>query len=351
MGINNILVTGAAGFIGFHTILRLAKEGYNVTGIDNLNTYYDVMLKRARLIEAGISLAGQADRVVSKRFDKLVFSRVDITDERALNKLFEQEKFDVVIHLAAQSGVKYSVEDTKEFIESNNSSFLNILEACRHHPVKHLIYASSGSVYGVNIRMPFSEMHKSEHPLSLYAAAKRWNEMMARTYASLFDIPTTGLRFFTVYGPWGRPDMSYYTFVKSMLAGKPIEVVYERDMERFFTYIDDIVESIVRLIEEVPEVDEPLPSDQPDLVNRSAHYRILDIGNDDSVKLQDFIHALEHNTGVQAKMEVRPMQPEHIAGKRPDVNELERLINYKPETPLDAGVANFVKWYKTYYGT
>lgn len=350
MAIEKILVTGAAGFIGFHTILRLAKEGYHVTGIDNLSTYYDVMLKRARLIEAGISLAGQADRVVSKRFDKLVFSRVDITDERALNKLFEQEKFDAVIHLAAQAGVKYSVEDTKEFIESNNSSFLNILEACRHHPVKHLIYASSGSVYGVNTRMPFSELQKSEHPISLYTAAKRWNEMMARTYASLFDIPTTGLRFFTVYGPWGRPDMSYYAFVKSMLSGQPIEVVYERDMERYFTYIDDIVESIVRLVEEVPEVDEPLPSDQPDPVNRSAHYRVLDIGNNDSVKLQDFIHALEHHTGVQARMEVCPMQPEHIAGKRPDVQELERLINYKPETPLDPGIGKFVKWYKEYYG-
>lgn len=350
MAFEKILVTGAAGFIGFHTILRLVKEGYDVTGIDNLNSYYDVILKRARLIEAGISLAGQADRVVSKRFDRLVFSRLDITDERALNKLFEEEKFDVVIHLAAQSGVKYSLDDTKEFIESSNSSFLNILEACRHNPVKHLIYASSGSVYGVNIRMPFSEMHKSEHPLSLYTAAKRWNEMMARTYASLFDIPTTGLRFFTVYGPWGRPDMSYYAFVKSMLAGKPIEVVHERDMERYFTYIDDIVESIVRLIEEVPEVDEPLPSDQPDPVNRSAHYRVLDIGNDDTVKLQGFIQTLEQHTGVLAKMEVRPLQSEHIAGKRPNVNELERLISYKPETSLDKGIANFVKWYKEYYG-
>lgn len=351
MSIQKILVTGAAGFIGYHTMLRLAREGYNVLGIDNLNAYYDVMLKRARLIDAGISLGGQGTRPVnSTRFEKLRFQRVDIADERALAKLFDDEQFDAVIHLAAQSGLKYSLDDTKEYIESNTSSFLNILEACRHHHIKHLIYASSGSVYGVNTKMPFSELHNEEHPVSLYATTKRWNEEISRTYSSLFGIPTTGLRLFTVYGPWGRPDMTYYSFVRSIIAGNPIEVVYDKEMKRFFTYVDDVVECIYRLIPMDPELEEPRPQNHRDNVNQRAPYRLLDIGSDEPVSLQDFIHALENHTHTQARMEIRPLQPGMVAGRKPDTETLYSLIDYYPHTGLNEGVGNFVKWYRSYYG-
>jgi UDP-glucuronate 4-epimerase len=350
MPIEKILVTGAAGFIGHHATLRLAKEGYDVIGIDNLNTYYDVMLKRARLLDAGIALGGQATRPVqSTRFDKLRFQRVDIVDERALGKLFDEENFDAVIHLAAQAGLKYSLDDTKEYIESNASCFLNILEACRHHDIRHLIYASSGSVYGVNTKMPFSELHNEEHPVSLYATTKRWNEEISRTYSSLFGIPTTGLRLFTVYGPWGRPDMTYYTFIRDMLAGKPIEVVHDREMNRYFTYVDDVTRCIESLIPLPPSPEGSGPDQNSDPVNRAAPYRIVDVGNEEAIPLQDFIHALEDHTGVQARLEVKPMQPGYVTGQKPDSHQLQALIGYKPETGLRQGIGRFVQWYRSYY--
>jgi UDP-glucuronate 4-epimerase len=350
MGFNKILVTGAAGFIGHHTALRLAKDGYQVTGIDNLNTYYDVMLKRARLIEAGISLAGQPGRVVSSRFDRLTFQRLDLTDDRALTTLFKEEKFDAVIHMAAQSGMKYSVETTREFIQTNNKAFLNLLEACRHHPVKHLIFASSGSVYGVDTRMPFAGRSKTDHPVSLFAAIKRWNEMISRTYSSLFDIPVTGIRLFSVYGPWGRPDMACTTFTKSIIAGEPVEVTDAEASGHCFTYIDDVVESVRRLIPLVPAAEEDWRGKVNEPENQLARFRLLDMGHDEIISLDTFIGTLETGLGKTAGRKPVPAQPGTGIGIRPDLTQMRDLLGYTPQTVFTAGIKPFIGWYRFYYG-
>lgn len=333
---NKILVTGAAGFIGFHYVQRLCAAGYAVLGIDNLNDYYDPALKTARL-------------EVLSGLEGFSFQELDLADREAMAQCFETHKPDVVVNLAAQAGVRYSLENPYSYIDSNVVGFTNVLEGCRHNGVKHLIFASSSSVYGANTKVPFAEADRVDHPVSLYAATKRSNEMLAHSYAHLYRLPCTGLRFFTVYGPWGRPDMAYYKFTKAIYEGQEIEVYNNGDMQRDFTYVDDIVESMVRLVERIPEPNPDWKPHNPDPASSDAPYRLYNIGNNQPEKLMDFIGTLEDEIGIKAKTKMLPMQPGDVYATYADTQNLERDIGFKPSTPLKEGLRKFVDWYREYY--
>ncbi len=331
-----ILVTGSSGFIGFHLCRLLLGRSFEVVGIDNMNDYYDPVLKEDRL-------------TLLDKFDGFTFHQIDIADRTGLDEVFAKNNFDVVVHLAAQAGVRHSITNPYDYVDSNLLGFVNVLEACRNHPVKHLMYASSSSVYGGNTKVPFSTNDKVDHPVSLYAATKKSNELMAHAYSNLYDIPTTGLRFFTVYGPWGRPDMAYFLFAKSITAGKPIKVFNHGQMERDFTYIDDIVEGIFRLIDKPP-----LPNPEwNDITGESsssfAPYKIYNIGSNNPVQLLDFIKAIEKSLGIKAQMNFMDMQPGDVLKTYADVLDLEKTIGFKPTVTVAEGVAKFVDWYKKYY--
>ena len=329
------LVTGAAGFIGFHVSKRLLNDGHQVVGIDNINDYYDVKLKESRL-----------EQLESPSF---TFYKLDLADRDGMAKLFETEQFERVIHLAAQAGVRYSLENPYAYADCNLMGYLNILEGCRHNKVQHLLYASSSSVYGLNRKMPFSTDDSVDHPVSLYAATKKANELMAHTYSHLYSIPTTGLRFFTVYGPWGRPDMALFKFTKAMLEGKSIDVYNYGKMKRDFTYIDDIVEAIVRIQDVIPQPDPEWTVEEGSPATSSAPYRVYNIGNSSPVELMDYINALEQALGLEAKKNMMPIQPGDVLNTSAETQALYKTIGFKPETPVQQGVKNFVDWYKEYY--
>ncbi|MEL1639148.1 NAD-dependent epimerase [Klebsiella quasipneumoniae] len=329
------LVTGAAGFIGFHVSKCLLNDGHQVVGIDNINDYYDVKLKESRL-----------EQLESPAF---TFYKLDLADRDGMAKLFETEQFERVIHLAAQAGVRYSLENPYAYADSNLTGYLNILEGCRHNKVQHLLYASSSSVYGLNRKMPFSTDDSVDHPVSLYAATKKANELMAHTYSHLYSIPTTGLRFFTVYGPWGRPDMALFKFTKAMLEGKSIDVYNYGKMKRDFTYIDDIVEAIVRIQDVIPQPDPEWTVEEGSPATSSAPYRVYNIGNSSPVELMDYINALEQALGLEAKKNMMPIQPGDVLNTSAETQALYKTIGFKPETPVQQGVKNFVDWYKEYY--
>ncbi|WP_368542468.1 NAD-dependent epimerase [Enterobacter soli] len=329
------LVTGAAGFIGFHVSERLLKAGHQVVGIDNLNDYYDVSLKQARL-----------DLLASENF---TFRKLDLSDNAGMASLFANEKFDRVIHLAAQAGVRYSIENPHVYAESNLVGHLNILEGCRHNKVQHLVYASSSSVYGLNRKMPFSTDDSVDHPVSLYAATKKANELMAHTYSHLYGLPTTGLRFFTVYGPWGRPDMALFKFTKAMIEGKSIDVYNYGKMKRDFTYIDDIVEGIIRLQDVIPQPNPEWTVETGSPATSSAPYHIYNIGNSEPVELMDYITALEDALGSEAEKNMMPVQPGDVLETSADTRPLYEAVGFKPKTSVKEGVKNFVDWYRNYY--
>lgn len=337
-----VLVTGAAGFIGFFTSKVLLEKGHEVVGLDNINDYYDVNLKFSRLKELGI------DRDDAEEFNNIcesstnsnfTFVRMNLEDREALPNLFNDEKFDIVCNLAAQAGVRYSLENPETYIDSNLVGFLNILECCRHNDIKHLVYASSSSVYGLNKKIPFSTDDNVDHPISLYAATKKSNELMGHTYSHLFNIPTTGLRFFTVYGPWGRPDMAMFLFTDAIVNDRPIKVFNHGKMERDFTYIDDIVEGVVRIIEK------PVT----ERVNNNELYKVYNIGNNNSVKLMDFIKEIEVNLDKTAEKNMLPIQPGDVERTWADVDQLIEDYDYRPNTSIKVGVKSFVDWYKGYY--
>lgn len=332
-----VLVTGSAGFIGSHVAERLLARGDSVVGVDNLNDYYDVALKQARL-----------DRLVGEA--QFRNERIDIVDQSALKKVFERERPDRIVHLAAQAGVRYSLENPQAYVDSNITGFLNILECARHFGTEHLVYASSSSVYGSNERMPFSVDDNVDHPISLYAATKKANELMAHTYSHLFRIPTTGLRFFTVYGPWGRPDMALFHFTRCILAGKPIDVFNHGHHRRDFTYVDDIVEGIVRVLDRVATVQAGAASDASPATSASAPYRLYNIGSNNPIQLLRYIEVLEAALGRKAEKRMLPMQPGDVAETYADVTGLARDIGYKPSTPIEVGVGRFVEWYRSFYG-
>ena len=333
---NKILITGAAGFIGFHLSSLLLYKGYKVIGIDNLNDYYDTKLKVNRLSSL-------------QKHDNFTFHKADIKNKFAIDSIFNTYKPNYVINLAAQAGVRYSITNPYAYVDSNLIGFVNILEACRNHPVKHLLYASSSSVYGGNKVAPFSTNHNVDHPVSLYAATKKSNELMAHTYSHLYKIPTTGLRFFTVYGPWGRPDMAYFSFTKNILAGETINVFNHGKMERDFTYIDDIVEGIYKLIPLAPEANPTWDETKDDLSSSFAPYKIYNIGNNQPVKLMKFISVLEDKLGIEAKKNYMDMQPGDVLRTYADVSDLEKKINFKPSTSIEDGLGKFVDWYMGYY--
>lgn len=345
------LITGTAGFIGFHLAHLLLERGDTVVGIDNINDYYDVNLKFARLAESGIDKGKIQDHqpVSSSRFEKYTFVKMDLADKSAMMALFEKEKFDVVINLAAQAGVRYSLINPAAYIDTNISGFVNILEACRAYPVKHLVYASSSSVYGANTSMPFSTSDNVDHPLSLYAASKKSNELMAHTYSHLFNIPTTGLRFFTVYGPWGRPDMALFLFIEAISKDEPIQVFNHGKMKRDFTYVGDIVEGIKRVADTIPVGSPEWSGDNPDPGSSYAPYKVYNIGNSNPVELMDYIGALEKALGKVAKKEMLPLQAGDVPATFADVTDLMRDTGYKPDTPVETGVAKFVEWYRAFY--
>ncbi len=331
-----VLVTGAAGFIGMHCIERLLARGDQVVGIDNLNDYYDVTLKESRL-------ARIADHAAFR------FHRVSIEDKEAMAGIFAEEKPDRVIHLAAQAGVRYSLENPHAYIDANLQGFMNILEGCRHNDVAHLAYASSSSVYGGNAQMPFSEHHSVDHPVSLYAATKKANELMAHTYSHLYSLPTTGLRFFTVYGPWGRPDMAPFLFTDAIRNRRPIDVFNQGVMVRDFTYIDDIVEGVIRILDRPAQGNSDWNSDQPDPGTSRAPWRVYNIGNNSPVELMDYIDALERSLGKKAKVEYLPLQPGDVPDTYADVEDLVQQFCYKPSTPISQGISSFVAWYHDYF--
>lgn len=331
-----VLITGAAGFIGSALALRLLERGDEIIGIDNLNDYYEISLKEARL-ERTLAYPGFTDL------------RVDIADREAMAKIFKQYKPDRVVNLAAQAGVRYSLENPLAYIDTNLLGFANILEGCRHNGVEHLVYASSSSVYGANTSMPYSVHDNVDHPYSLYAATKKSNELMAHTYSHLYNIPTTGLRFFTVYGPWGRPDMAPIKFTKNILAGKPIDVFNYGKHRRDFTYIDDIVEGVIRTLDHVAQPNEAWSSDKPDPSTSRAPYRLYNIGNNDTVELMRFIELLEQNLGKKAEMNMLPLQPGDVPDTYADVQDLVNDVDYKPDTSVETGIENFVRWYRDFY--
>ncbi len=389
---SNILITGTAGFIGFHLANRLLAEGHTITGIDNINDYYSPQLKLDRLEAAGINAEeamggkdGENQAVVSRQGASIrsaeaglpaeiqlspaagqptqlkrqtgalpskstyTFYKMDLADRAAIMELFKNGRFDCVVHLAAQAGVRYSLTNPQAYVDANITGFLNILEACRAHPVKHLVYASSSSVYGKNTIMPFSVSHNVDHPVSLYAASKKSNELMAHTYSHLFGIPATGLRFFTVYGPWGRPDMALFLFTKAMLEGKHIQVFNEGNMLRDFTYVDDIVEGIVRVMEHPAAKNPAWDSGRPDPATSDVPHRVYNIGRGQPVKLLDFIAALEKALGTRAQKQLMPMQAGDVPATWADTTALEQDTSYKPTTPVEKGIEKFVEWYQNYY--
>ena len=329
------LVTGAAGFIGFHVSQRLLAAGHQVVGIDNLNDYYDISLKQARL-----------DELSSADFH---FVKMDLADTPVMAALFAEQKFDRVIHLAAQAGVRYSLENPHAYAQANLVGHLNVLEGCRHNKVQHLLYASSSSVYGLNRKMPFSTEDSVDHPVSLYAATKKANELMAHTYSHLYGIPTTGLRFFTVYGPWGRPDMALFKFTKAMLEGKSIDVYNYGKMKRDFTYIDDIVEAVVRMQDIIPQPNPEWTVETGSPADSSAPYRVYNIGNSSPVELMDYITALEEALGMVAEKNMMPIQPGDVLETSADTKPLYDAVGFRPQTTVRQGVKNFVDWYKAYY--
>ena len=331
----HILVTGAAGFIGYHLSARLLADGHTVVGLDNLNDYYEVALKEARLARL-LPSAG------------FTFERTDLQDTPALETLFSRDRFDIVINLAAQAGVRYSLENPRAYIDSNIVGFTNILECCRHHAVGHLVYASSSSVYGMNTTMPFSVHDNVDHPISLYAASKKANELMAHTYSHLYGLPTTGLRFFTVYGPWGRPDMALFLFTRAILNNEPIKVFNNGNMRRDFTYIDDIVEGVARIAMQPASSNPDWNPSQPDPGSSSAPYRLFNIGNHNPVNLDVFISAIEQALGKTAHRQLMPMQPGDVTATYADVQDLAAAIDYRPDTPIVEGVQRFVDWYLAY---
>ena len=332
-----ILITGAAGFIGFHLAKRLLELGETVTGLDNLNDYYDPALKTARLAQLQ-SRPG------------FRFVRLDLADRAGMKSLFEENRFGKVVNLAAQAGVRYSLQNPYAYIDSNVVGFLNILEGCRHTGVGHLVFASSSSVYGLNTKMPFSVHDNVDHPVSLYAATKKANELMAHTYAHLYGLPTTGLRFFTVYGPWGRPDMALFLFTRAILEGNPIDVFNHGRMQRDFTYIDDIIEGVVRVLDRIPEPDPGWSGSSPDPGTSPAPYRLYNIGNNSPVELMDFIAAIERALGRTAEKRMLPMQPGDVPATYADVESLTEAVGFKPATPIEEGIHRFVAWYREYYG-
>ncbi len=332
----NILVTGAAGFIGFHLCQRLLQDGHRAIGIDNLNDYYDVKLKQDRLIQL-------------REHPNFTFHQLDLADREGMERLFDRYQFEVVVNLAAQAGVRYSLENPRAYIDSNITGFSNILEGCRHHRVKHLVYASSSSVYGANTKMPFSVHDNVDHPVSLYAATKKSNELMAHTYSHLYAIPTTGLRFFTVYGPWGRPDMAPILFTKAILAGKAIDVFNYGKMRRDFTYIDDIVEGVVRVIQKIPQPNPLWTGALPDPGTSKACYKIYNIGNSQPVELLNFIETIEECLGKKAQKNFLPMQAGDVVATYADVDDLMQDVGFKPQTSLTEGISNFIEWYLNYY--
>ena len=339
-----ILVTGAAGFIGFFVSKNLLEKGHEVVGLDNVNDYYDITLKYNRLKELGIdpTRAEEFNSLCESQLTDLSFSfiRMDLADRKALPELFASQKFDVVCNLAAQAGVRYSLENPEAYIDSNVVGFLNILECCRHNSIKHLVYASSSSVYGLNEKIPFETSDAVDNPISLYAATKKSNELMAHTYSHLYGFATTGLRFFTVYGPWGRPDMAMFLFTDAIVKGNPIKIFNNGKMERDFTYIDDITEGVIRILEK----------DRYTTKESKNLYKIYNIGNNSSVKLLDFIEAIEQKLGTRAERRLLPMQPGDVEKTWANVDDLIRDYDYRPNTPIEVGVGAFVDWYKTYYG-
>lgn len=355
-----VLITGTAGFIGFHLAKHLLAQGCTVVGIDNINDYYDVNLKFARLRETGITGFGSNDSksigqdlaphsIQSTLYPNYSFIKMDLADQHAIMQLFAQKQFDYVVHLAAQAGVRYSLTNPQAYIDANITGTLNILEACRAHPVKHLVYASSSSVYGKNTLMPFSVHHNVDHPVSLYATSKKANELMAHTYSHLFGIPTTGLRFFTVYGPWGRPDMALFIFTKAILAGQPIDVFNHGEMLRDFTYVDDIIEGVARVMYKPATPNPNWNGNHPDPANSQAPYRIYNIGNSSPARLHDFIKAIEDALGKKAIMNLMPIQPGDVPATWADTTTLENDIGYKPGTTIQKGIAKFAYWYVNYY--
>lgn len=330
------LVTGAAGFIGFHVAERLLSAGHQVVGIDNLNDYYDVNLKLTRL-------------ELLKPYEKFSFIRIDLADREGIAQLFRDEAFERVIHLGAQAGVRYSLDNPLAYADANLIGHLNILEGCRHNRIGHLLYASSSSVYGLNRKMPFSTDDSVDHPVSLYAATKKANELMSHTYSHLYGIPTTGLRFFTVYGPWGRPDMALFKFTKAMVAGEKIDVYNNGQMRRDFTYIDDIAEAIVRLQDVIPQPDENWTVEQGSPATSSAPYRVYNIGNSNPVTLMAYIEALEKALGISAEKNMLPMQPGDVLETSADTTALYEATGFKPQTGVEEGIAQFVSWYRRYY--
>lgn len=333
---NKVLVTGAAGFIGFHLCKRLVGRGDSVVGIDSVNDYYDVNLKLARLNQ----LEGHKNFRFIKR---------DIAIREEMGRLFSENKFDSVVNLAAQAGVRYSLKNPYAYIDSNINGFMNILEGCRQNTVKHLVYASSSSVYGANTRMPFSVRDNVDHPVSLYAATKKANELMAHTYSSLYKLPCTGLRFFTVYGPWGRPDMALFIFTKAIVEGKPIDVFNFGKMQRDFTYIDDIIEGVVRVMDKIPEPNPQWSGDNPDAATSYAPYKLYNIGNNNPVELMHFIEVLESCLGKKAKKNLLPIQQGDVPATYADVEDLTKDVGFKPSTPIEEGIKKFVGWYREYH--
>ena len=331
-----VLVTGAAGFIGFHLAKRLLADGHQVVGLDNMNPYYDVALKEARLEDL-------------KKDTNFTFCQIDLCGRTQLEDLFAQQGFEVVVNLAAQAGVRYSLENPYAYVDSNLVGFINLLECCRHNQVKHLVFASSSSVYGANTKMPFSVHHNVDHPVSLYAATKKANELMAHTYSHLYGLACTGLRFFTVYGPWGRPDMALFLFTRAILEDQPIKVFNHGKMQRDFTYIDDIIEGVVRVMGRLPEANPEWRGDAPDPGTSSAPFKVYNIGNNNPVELIKFIEVIEDALGKKANMEFMDLQPGDVVATYADVDDLMEDVGFKPETPIETGIERFVEWYKNFY--
>ena len=331
-----ILVTGAAGFIGFHTSMRLLARGDQVVGLDNLNDYYDLSLKQARLTQ----LQERAN---------FSFVKMQLADREGMAQLFKEQQFERVLNLAAQAGVRYSLRNPHSYVDSNLVGFVNILEGCRHNKVEHLTYASSSSVYGLNTSMPFSIQHNVDHPVSLYAATKKANELMAHTYSHLYELPTTGLRFFTVYGPWGRPDMALFLFTKAILEGRPIDVFNHGKMKRDFTYIDDIVEGVIRVLDNTAVKNDHCQGDTPDPGTSCAPYKLYNIGNNNPVELMDYIGAIESALGMTAEKNMLPIQPGDVPATFADVDDLQADVGFKPSTPIQDGINSFVSWYRDFY--
>ena len=333
---NNILVTGAAGFIGYAVSQSLLRRGANVVGLDNLNDYYDVRLKEARLQQL-------------RNNPRFSFARLDIASRQDVAEIFKSTKFEAVVHLAAQAGVRYAMENPHAYADANLVGFVNIIEGCRQSEVRHLVYASSSSVYGANVKLPFSEDDSVDHPISLYAATKKANELIAHTYAHLYGLPCTGLRFFTVYGPWGRPDMALFKFTKGILAGEPIPVYNRGDMVRDFTYVDDIVEGVVRVIDRPATPDERFDPLSPRPATSQAPYRVYNIGNNRPVKLMRYIEVIEQCVGKKAKLDLLGMQPGDVPATVADVSALQQAVEFRPDTPVEVGVPKFVEWYRSFY--